>query len=80
MSRACLSEATFISNALHVGPATSLAGLKRASVCMVLLLKSQIISNKLLHVKAVPGVFQELLSFFIELLQLQELLHSLGVH
>ena len=51
-----------------------------ASVCMVLLLKSQIISNKLLHVKAVPGVFQELLSFFIELLQLQELLHSLGVH
>ena len=31
------------------------------SVCMVLLLKSQIISNKLLHVKAVPGVFQELL-------------------
>ena len=66
MSRACLSEATFISNALHVEPATSLAGIKMASVCMVLLLKSQIISNKLLHVKAVPGVFQELL-FFIGL-------------
>ena len=48
MSRACLSEATFISNALHVEPATSLAGIKMARLSMVLLLKSQIISNKLL--------------------------------
>jgi hypothetical protein len=44
-----------------VEPATSLAGIKMARLSMVLLLKSQIISNKLLHVKAVPGVFQELL-------------------